>query len=189
MQQLRDSSQRTEDNLTRLISGVDRLAQELPKRIAAATAANHREEPSAEETEIPAPRREKVRRRSSSSQRTLLLWVAVAAVSLLGLAVWKFFPTPRRTEAAPVVAAGKSPTPAPADSGLPAKPTAGADTRTRLLAAQQYADRKDYAMAEDIYKQIVASEPNNTEALKALASVLYREDKLAESAAVLDKIR
>src|ERR1700691_589804 len=35
MNQLREYSQRTEDNLSRLISGVDKLAQELPKRLAA----------------------------------------------------------------------------------------------------------------------------------------------------------
>ena len=36
MHQLREYSQRTEDNLSRLISGVDKLANELPKRLAAA---------------------------------------------------------------------------------------------------------------------------------------------------------
>jgi DNA repair exonuclease SbcCD ATPase subunit len=36
MHQLREYSQRTEDNLSRLISGVDKLAHELPKRLAAA---------------------------------------------------------------------------------------------------------------------------------------------------------
>src|SRR5579872_304729 len=36
MNQLREYSQRTEDNLSRLITGVDRLTQELPKRLAAA---------------------------------------------------------------------------------------------------------------------------------------------------------
>jgi cytochrome c-type biogenesis protein CcmH/NrfG len=57
-----------------------------------------------------------------------------------------------------------------------------------MQAAQEYADRKDYAMAEDVYKQVIKTEPNNVEALKALASVLYRQDKIDESAAVLDRI-
>ena len=43
-------------------------------------------------------------------------------------------------------------------------------------------------MAEDIYKQVLKAEPNNFEAMKALASVLYREDKIEESAAILDKL-
>jgi thioredoxin-like negative regulator of GroEL len=58
-----------------------------------------------------------------------------------------------------------------------------------MRTAQEYADRKEYPAAEEIYKQVIQTEPDNTAALKALASVLYREDKLAESAAVLDKIR
>ena len=65
---------------------------------------------------------------------------------------------------------------------------AGADTKTKLDAAKQYMDRKEYATAEDIYKQVVASEPKNVDALTGLASVLYREDKIEESAAVLDRI-
>ena len=58
-----------------------------------------------------------------------------------------------------------------------------------MHAAQEYADRKEYTTAEEIYKQVIQAEPDNSDALKALASVLYREDKLAESAAVLDKIK
>ena len=77
---------------------------------------------------------------------------------------------------------------AAAEPGKPAPPPATADTKTKLLAAQQYSDRKDYPLAEDIYKQVVAAEPNNVEALKGLASVLYREDKVDESAAILDRI-
>ena len=49
-------------------------------------------------------------------------------------------------------------------------------------------DRKEYVTAEDIYKQVVQAEPNNEEALKGLASVLYREDKIDESAAVLERL-
>ena len=43
-------------------------------------------------------------------------------------------------------------------------------------------------MAEDIYKQVLKTEPNNVDAMKALASVLYREDKIEESAVILDKL-
>jgi thioredoxin-like negative regulator of GroEL len=43
-------------------------------------------------------------------------------------------------------------------------------------------------MAEDIYKQVIKAEPGNVDAIKALASVLYREDKIEESAAVLDRL-
>jgi thioredoxin-like negative regulator of GroEL len=74
-------------------------------------------------------------------------------------------------------------------TGASAKPlSANADTKTKMQAAQECVDRKDYAVAEDIYKQVIKAEPGNTEALKALASVLYREDKIEESAAILDKL-
>ena len=63
-----------------------------------------------------------------------------------------------------------------------------ADSKTKMQSAQDFVDRKEYATAEQIYKQVVASEPNNAEALKALASVLYRQDKIDESAAILDKL-
>ena len=43
--------------------------------------------------------------------------------------------------------------------------------------ASRYVDRKEYPTAEDIYRQVVKAEPNNVDALKALASVLYREDQ------------
>ena len=67
-------------------------------------------------------------------------------------------------------------------------PLADADTKTKLQAAEQYMERKDYAMAEDIYKQVYKAEPTNADVMKALASVLYREDKIEESAAILDKL-
>jgi thioredoxin-like negative regulator of GroEL len=69
-----------------------------------------------------------------------------------------------------------------------AAPPSSADTDTRLSAAAGYTERKDYSAAEDIYKQVLKKEPNNIEALKGLASVLYREDKIDESTAVLDRI-
>ena len=62
------------------------------------------------------------------------------------------------------------------------------DTKTKLDAAKQYMERKEYATAEDIYKQVVEAEPHNVDALTGLASVLYRQDKMEESAAVLDRI-
>jgi len=68
------------------------------------------------------------------------------------------------------------------------RPPANADTKTKLSAAHQFADSKDYATAEDLYKQVVAAEPQNVDALKGLAAVLYREDKIDECAAVLERI-
>ena len=57
-----------------------------------------------------------------------------------------------------------------------------------LQAAGEYTERKNYTMAEGIYRQVLKAEPNNVDAMTALASVLYREDKIEESAAILDKL-
>jgi DNA-binding NarL/FixJ family response regulator len=187
MQQLRDSSQRTEDNLSRLITGVDRLAQELPKRIAAATAAQAG--PSQRDS-VPngaEPRRERTHRRRSTSRGVLMIWAGIGGLLVIAAILYFGVRTPTNPGMAQVAAGGRSASPA---TPVPAaKLPPGADTKTKMHAAQEYADRKEYTAAEEIYKQVIQAEPDNSDALKALASVLYREDKLAESAAVLDKIK
>jgi len=178
MNQLREYSQRTEDNLSRLISGVDKLAQDLPKRLAAPDPP-------------PSPPEPKPARRKSRWSGPKIFWIAVAAIVII---VTASFQLPRlfsggKSAGTPIAGSGASAGPAPGSA--PAKvlaPSAGADTRTRMQAAGEYVDRKDYAMAEDLYKQVLKSEPNNIDAMKALASVLYREDKIEESAAILDKL-
>jgi DNA-binding NarL/FixJ family response regulator len=176
MNQLREYSQRTEDNLSRLITGVDKLAQELPKRLAAASA-----EPAAEPiADIPKPA---VKRRSSRSSGVKWFWIGVVIVAAGGYGVTKLSQRTSPVSSTSTTAAGSA-TPPP---GLSAPP-ASADTKTKLQSAGQYADRKDYSTAEDIYKQVLKSEPKNVEALKGLASVLYREDKIDESTAILDQI-
>jgi hypothetical protein len=191
MNQLREYSARTEDNLSRLITGVDKLAQELPKRLAAA----------AEPLELPAPEVQagpkKMRRKAARKFSPKIFWIAVAAVLVIGAGVVEL---PKLfsggASADPAAAAGTAASTAPAsganatDAAQPklTAPAASADTKTKLEAAEQYTERKDYPMAEDIYKQVLKAEPGNVDAMKALASVLYREDKIEESAAVLDKL-
>ena len=175
MDQLREYSQRTEDNLSRLITGVDKLAQELPKRLAA-SAAEGPAQTGASDSKPP-------RRGKSRSFSPVYFWVAVAAMAVIALVVWK----------KPSLSPGTNGTAIAPAAGAPGNRAAvvassGADTKTKLQAAQEYSDRKDYAMAEDIYKQVIKAEPNNVDAMKALASVLYREDKIEESAAILDKL-
>jgi len=176
MNQLREYSARTEDNLSRLITGVDRLAQELPKRLQAA-------EPAAAETPASGM---KIRRRRSSRFSAKTFWIVVAGgVAATGIVfgVLRMTPGTGGTTTGSAVAATGS-------GGSPSKPEppASADTKTKMQAAQEYTDRKEYATAEDLYKQVVKAEPNNAEAIKALASVLYREDKIEESAAWIDKL-
>ncbi len=191
MHQLQEYSQRTEDNLSRLISGVDKLAQDLPRRLAAPAEALPLLDAEIKEVKK-APRRSS--RSSSTVRKIKIFWAAVAAIVLIVVAVIEW---PGRTvdqapatqvapQGAASTAGGAATTPAPAKPLAP--PAAGSDTKTRLQAAAEYTDRKDYSMAEDIYKQVLKDEPNNVDAMKALASVLYREDKIEESAAILDKL-
>jgi DNA-binding NarL/FixJ family response regulator/TolA-binding protein len=182
MHQLREYSQRTEDNLSRLISGVDKLAQELPKRLAAPEGAP-----------LPAAEPKPGRRKSSRGFSPKIFWIAVVAIVIIVVTVFqlpKLFTGSKSAAssgAANASASSGSPADASAASKLVALP-AGADTKTKLQAAGEYTERKDYSMAEDIYKQVLKAEPNNVDAMKALASVLYREDKIEESAAILDKL-
>jgi DNA-binding NarL/FixJ family response regulator/predicted negative regulator of RcsB-dependent stress response len=189
MKQLREYSERTEDNLTRLITGVDKLAQDLPRRLQAAPAAAGPVEPA------PAAGRP-LKRKSSSRHFTLkTFWAAVAVVVILIGGALLMRKSSSSSSAAGSSSAGSSAgTTAPAgsaaaaDAKSPAPPPANADTKTKMDAAQQYSDRKEYPAAEDIYRQVLKAEPNNVDAMKALASVLYREDKIEESAAILDKL-
>jgi DNA-binding NarL/FixJ family response regulator/TolA-binding protein len=177
MNQLREYSQRTEDNLSRLITGVDKLAQELPKRLVAAAA-----EPPSEP--VPETSKPRVKRKSSRSNPAKWFWIGVLILIVGGYGVIKLSQRASSVSSAPAATSAGSAAPPPSLSA----PPAGADTKTKLQAAGQYTDRKDYSTAEDIYKQVLKSEPNNVEALKGLASVLYREDKIDESTAILDRI-
>jgi DNA-binding NarL/FixJ family response regulator len=197
MLQLREYSQRTEDNLSRLITGVDRLAQELPRRLAAAPPEVETfEQPAVEAPSSPqepeATKPPKTRRRSSRSRKLpFIIWGAVVAVVLLVIGVVQLAKRFNRSQTgAPVAGAAPTSSGAPAAEAVAPKPAppANADTKTKLQAAADYTDRKDYALAEDVLKQVLKAEPNNVEAMKALASVLYREDKIEESAAILDKL-
>jgi CheY-like chemotaxis protein len=187
MNELREYSQRTEDNLSRLITGVDKLAQELPKRLAAAT------EPAAFQPQQPQQpiaavseksRPPSVKRRPSRSSAVKWFWAGILIISIGAFAITKLS---QRTSPLFSSPAASPSAVAPAPPGL-SPPPAGADTKTKLATASQYTDRKDYSTAEDIYRQVIKNEPNNVEALKGLASVLYREDKIDESTAVLDRI-
>jgi DNA-binding NarL/FixJ family response regulator len=193
MHQLREYNQRTEDNLARLISGVDKLAQELPRRLAAASSGT---EPSGRRMiEAPAtpprePEREK--RRSNSGLPKDIGRKGFWVVALLAVAGWGGYTVYSRHASGPSSPAASGKTATTSDGASVqktlVKPSSSADTKTKMEAAREYADRKEYATAEDIYKQVLQSEPNNAEAIKALASVLYREDKLDESAAMLDRL-
>jgi DNA-binding NarL/FixJ family response regulator len=193
MSQLRDYSQRTEDNLSRLITGVDKLAKELPQRLA--TGAEPEFQPARRSSTGAAPERSAYGtsaytpssrvtvRRSRGDRGVKIFWAAVGGVVLLGGLAFT------AAHFAGTRSPGSDSAGGAAGEVSKSKPVAAnADTKTKMLAAQESVERKDYAVAEDLYKQVVKAEPGNTEALKALASVLYREEKIEESAAILDKL-
>ncbi len=197
MHELREYNQRTEDNLSRLISGVDKLAQELPKRLAAARAQESAEAPAqssraSRDHENP---REKRGGHSAESSKIKnlgpkIFWAVVGVAILIG-GTYEIRRTMSESAAEKAPPAGKEIQTATENAAKPARtaaPPPGADTKTNLEAAKQAVDRKEYTMAEDIYKKVVQAEPKNEDALKGLASVLYREDKIEESAAILDRL-
>ena len=202
MHQLREYNERTEDNLSRLISGVDKLAQELPKRLAAAQqqaaideGPQEQRNRGASESGAKGSRESRSGMQGRSSGKSNLLpkifW-AVVAVAVLGYGGYRISSRVSESTAATAKdsekAAGTAVTAAATDASKPAPLAPGADTKTKLEAAKQYMERKEYGVAESIYQEVVKSEPNNVEALKGLASALYRQDKIEESAAVLDRL-
>lgn len=188
MNQLREYSQRTEENLGRLISGVDRLAQDLPRRLAAAKVQSEAVEP--EDILKPAPR--KVKRRSGRGIRIPKgVWAGLVGLVMFGLVGWGIVklvveppdaPASESASGALPEGDGKSKVSSPGVRG------GAVDTKTKIQAAQEAMDHKDYAVAEDVYRTVLKTEPNNVEAIKGLASVLFREDKTEEAAAILDKL-
>ncbi|MDQ6707653.1 MAG: tetratricopeptide repeat protein, partial [Acidobacteriota bacterium] len=55
----------------------------------------------------------------------------------------------------------------------------------RVESARGFLQRHEYAKAEEIYRSILKTDPQNREAVLALADVLYRQNRFEESAAVL----
>jgi tetratricopeptide (TPR) repeat protein len=170
MHELREYNQRTDDNLNRLISGVDKLAKRLVRRAEPA-------EPEVQRTgkgsRVPiTPGR--------SSLKPGIFWSVVAVVIVLA-GVYKFH-SPRKAISPAAEKQGQT------ASGAAGVSLFGADIKTKLEAAGQDKDRKEYRSAEEVYKQVLRAEPGNEDALTGLASVLYREDKLEESAAVLERL-
>ena len=57
-----------------------------------------------------------------------------------------------------------------------------------MKMAADFAADKNYAKAESTYRQILKTEPTNREAIKELASVLFRQQRYDEAATVLKSL-
>lgn len=207
MGQLREHYLKTDRNVQRLMTGLDRLTAELmrlsggtapassrtiyaPGNVARAERAERTdradrydfrplsqtappvEEPVAAPVDAAAPQRI---RKKKARRRSALLIPAVALVILLplGLVAWGLrssgLLSPRSTAAV--------------DSDAP---LTGIPAQMRMAA--DFAAEKSYVKAESTYRLILKSDPNNREAIKELASVLFRQQKYDEAAAVLKNL-
>jgi hypothetical protein len=174
---------------------VDRLAQDLPRRLPPPASETIVETEPVEATVNVRPTRAEVKepkriRRRSGKKKVLLVWVGILATVATIIVVVRMTTKLDATTTSPQTPTTTSTREPESSQGVKpvTRPAPGADTKTKMQAAEEYTDRKDYSMAEDIYKQVLQAEPNNADAMKALASVLYREDKIEESAAVLEKL-
>ncbi len=62
------------------------------------------------------------------------------------------------------------------------------DQSELLDQARTFNQKKEYAKAEGIYRKILKMDPSNVEVKRLLASVLLRQDKIEESAKVIESI-
>jgi tetratricopeptide (TPR) repeat protein len=218
MGQLREHYLKTDRNVQRLMTGLDRLTAELfrlsanansnfPRTIFGAPSARpDRPEPRIERPERPEPRvrpspapaaavdrvpdedsaadsdpktrerrsarRERLkRRRRSAAIVALLLLIVVVPVGLVG---WSIYHSGGGLSAL----RGK-----PAETATAEAPLTGIAAQMKLAA--DYTNEKNYGKAESAYRLILKSDPNNREAIKSLASVLFRQQHYDEAAAVL----
>ena len=210
MGQLREHYMKTDRNVQRLMTGLDRLTAEL-MRLSNGTAAapartihapgnvrperterserseraerqdrydfrplsqtaQSQEEPSGNPVEssgtIQRVRKRKSRRRSALLMPLLALFILVPIAFL----AWSF-------RSGLVTKAKDAPEPGPL-TGIPAQ----------MQTAADYVAAKDYAKAESTYRLILKTDPNNREAIKELASVLFRQQRYDEAALVLKSL-
>jgi hypothetical protein len=190
MNQLRDYSQRTEENLSRLISGVDKLARDLPARLAASKAATESAETPENDDILPPPhsapgpsvRPSRKAPESAPSPRRKIVVASAVALLVFGVIAWQTYRRFAKDYAA--VRAFSN----PLSSGGNSAPAASSAPQNRIRIATEAMDRKDYVVAEDAFRAVLQAEPQNVEAIKGLASALFRQDKTDEAAAMLDRL-
>ena len=170
MSQLRESSQRTEGNLSRLIGGVDQLVQELPERLNRPAVCSS--------VSVKLGKVEKRSRSRAPRPKNRLLRVVGFLILLCSIGAGTCFLAKR----------AQTPNFTMEEFAKLSLPATSADTKTKMDAAEEFTRRKDYPTAEGLYRQVIVSNPKNVDALKGWASVLYRQDKIDDSTAVLSRI-
>ncbi len=185
VQQLREVLSRTDSNLQRLLTELDRLVSDVAQRAeprplpavsAASPASSEAHVLEAPVMESPLPPLElpeladpddELDPDATGRWRTPALVLAVLCVLLLGL----WFLASRLSKSGGVAARSDS-----------------AATLSPIEQARVFESEKNYPKAEAMYRDLLKKDPNNGEVIRHLASVLFREDKWDESAAVLKKL-
>jgi hypothetical protein len=169
---------RTDMNVRRLIAQVDRLLEQVSRRPIDVTS----ETTGAPPARPRQPVRTRTRERASlftavedldedeDSEAPRFRWkipllILVVLIAILA-AVWDWY-----RDALPA-------TTAPLESSL----------MTPIDQARAYESDRNYPKAEAAYRELLSKDPTNAEVIKHLASVLYREDKVDESAEVMKKL-
>ncbi len=205
MGQLREHYLKTDRNVQRLMSGLDRLTAELMRISSGAAPAVPRTGYSAstpsrmERTERPPkfdfrpitqmpddsqastgpenanePKESPQRIRKKKARRRSAILIPILALLILvpiGLVGWA------------IRSGGGLTANRPKEAVTADKPLTGVAGQMRMAA--DFAADKNYSMAESTYRLILKSEPNNRQAIKELASVLFRQQRYDEAAAVL----
>jgi tetratricopeptide (TPR) repeat protein len=205
MGQLREHYLKTDRNVQRLMTGLDRLTAEL-MRISGSTAPSlprtiygpnptraeriekverfdfrplsgeptpmeRAPDPVENDTMQPHRIRKRKARRRSALLVSIVGLIILMMVGLVGRAIWvNGLFSPRANDAA--VSTEKALT----------------GTAAQMRMAADFAAEKDYGKAESTYRLILKSEPNNRNAVKELASVLFRQQRYDEAAAVLKSV-
>jgi tetratricopeptide (TPR) repeat protein len=205
MGQLREHYLKTDRNVQRLMAGLDRLTAELmrlsggsapnlprtiytsPTRVERAERYDFR--PPAQSAPLPeeaptagaavpdsndAPPPPRVRRKKAQRRSAILVsLIALLFLVPLGFIAWQIRSTGGLSAHAK-------------EGGAAEKPVTGIPSQMRMAA--DFAGEKDYAKAESTYRLILRSEPNNREAIKELASVLFRQQRYEEAATALKSL-
>lgn len=176
---------RTDTNLRRLITQVDRLLEEMARRPQPAPQHIDVTSEPADIPPPPRPMRPAPRERSAmftavedldefeeqSAPRFRWLYPVVIMALLIGIlgAVWYWY----FRDSAPTQTI-------PTSIGAAVSP---------LDEALAYETERNYPRAEQAYRELLARDPTNDEVIRHLASVLYREDKLEESAEISKRLK
>ncbi len=178
MAELKESSLKSDRNLDRMLTGLDRLTAELMRlsTLAGAPIVTRRvtqlsglpAQSHAEPQAIPEPQIQTGKSvRPSHILVPAILLVSLVLVAILG---WQLYTSRHlsRTEE-------------------PSSPVAVALTGTaaQLKTAEDFAAAKDYSKAESLYRAVLKDDPQSRAAIKELASVLFRQQKYDEAATVL----